>query len=92
MWTGRETYERAVFLVEGFDLAQGGHVHPQLQEWAQRRSGTTNIGWPWVLLRLALGTSPDVLEGRDLGPLTAEEDLAALSLLRKALRDVVATH
>jgi len=92
MWIGRESYERAVCFVQGFDLARGEHVHARLQEWAQDRYGETNIGWPWVILRLAVGTSSDVLEGRDLGPLTAEEDEAALSLLRRALRDVVATE
>lgn len=89
MWTGRATYERAVFFVEGFDLARGGQVTPLLTAWAQARYGETNIGWPWVLVRSTLGTPRGALEGRDLGDLTPAEDEAALALLREALSDAV---
>lgn len=91
MWTGRETYERAVCFLSGFDLARGSQLNPLLQAWAHERYGETNIGWPWALIRLTLNTPRDVLEGRDLGNLTPEEDQEALALLRQALRDVSAT-
>lgn len=89
MWTGRATYERAVCFVQGFDLARGGQVHPLLHEWAQERYGATNIGWPWVLVRLTLGIPHEVLEGHDLGNLTEKQDKAAIALLEEALREVV---
>jgi hypothetical protein len=89
MWTGRATYERAVCFVEGFDLAQGSRVHPLMTSWAQAQYGETNIGWPWVLVRIVLGTSRDTLEGRDLDALSPEEDAAALALLHEALREAV---
>lgn len=92
MWTGRETYERAVCFVEGFDLAKGGQIDVLLRDWTHARYGDTSIGWPWVLLRLSLGTSPEDPEWRDLGDLTAEEDRSALALLRQALSDVVTSR
>jgi hypothetical protein len=90
MWTGRETYERAVCFVEGFDLARGGGLNRLLQAWAVERYGPTNIAWPWILIRLTVNTPRDAVEGRDLGELTPEEDRAALTLLKQALGDVAA--
>lgn len=92
MWTGRVTYERAVCFVQGFDLARGSRVNSLLNEWARSRYGETNSGWPWVLLRLSLGTPRDTLDGRDLGDLTPEEDAAAVAMLRQALSEVVAAR
>lgn len=91
LWTGRETYERAVCFVQGFDLARGGGLNRLLQAWAIERYGATNIAWPWILVRLTVNTPRDAVERRDLGELTAEEDREALALLRQALGDVAAS-
>lgn len=89
MWTGKPTFERAVCFVQGFDLALGSEMNTRLQAWAEARYGKSNIGWPWLLIRLTLGTPRDVLEGRDLGGLTDEEDADACALLQQALQELV---
>lgn len=92
MWTGRATFERAVCFIEGFDLATGSGMTPKLTAWTRARYGDTNIGWPWVLIRLTLDTPRTDLDGRDLGSLSPHEDKAALDLLAEALREVVASQ
>jgi hypothetical protein len=49
MFTGRATYERAVAMVIGFDLAQDQPIHPVIQKRVTARNGYGSIGWPWVL-------------------------------------------
>jgi hypothetical protein len=49
MWVGRPTYERAVALVIGFDMAQPESVDGPLQSRIAARHDTGPLGWPWVL-------------------------------------------
>ena len=83
MWVGRPTYERAVALVTGFDMAQPTSIQQRM--WS--RICTGSVDWPWVLLELAINRPVD-----DLGPLAAEEDAAAISLLVTELRAVLSEH
>lgn len=84
LYVGRPTYERAVCLLTGFDLAQPGSIHAELQDRLARRGYTGPISWPSVLLAEAL--SADVHAPPALGPLTPEEDRAAIAFLCAELR------
>ncbi len=84
MYVGRATYERAIALLRGFDLAQGTSLWPELQKRAEARHQTGSRGWPWVLLAEALGA--DVHDAPDLGPLTREQNKAAIASLCGELR------
>lgn len=91
MWVGRPTYERAVALITGFDLSQPISIAPAMQERVRvRRGRRVPIGWPWVLLVEALGG--DFETRPDLGPLTPEEDAAAIKLLVAEVRAVIAAR
>ncbi|SRR6266545_1148181 len=68
MWVGRPTYERAVALITGFDMAQTESIHGRMQALMSKRHGTGPIGWPHVLMAEAIGG--DVHDPGDLGPLT----------------------
>lgn len=87
MWVGRPTYERAVALVTGFDMAQAVSIHGPMQERILERHSTGPTGWPWVLLAEAI--DGDVHNSGDLGGLTAEEDARAITLLVAELRAVL---
>jgi hypothetical protein len=82
MYTGRPTYERAVFLVQGFDLAEGHGRLALLQQRVRERHGSGPIAWSRVLLREVIPDEPAV----DLGPLTPEQDEAAIAVLVRHLR------
>jgi hypothetical protein len=84
MYVGRATYERAIGLVTGFDLAQPDSVWQSLQKRVQARCHTGPSGWPWVLLAEAL--SVDAHNPPDLGPLTPEENRTAIAHLCSELR------
>ena len=88
MWVGRPTYERAVALIVGFDMAQAETIHDRMQARIRERHGTGPLGWEWVLMAAALGR--DVHAPGDLGPLTAEEDDVAVRVLVAELREVLA--
>jgi hypothetical protein len=87
MWVGRPTYERAIALVIGFDMAQAESIDQRLQARVSERCNTGSIGWPRALLAEALGE--DLRTSRDLGPLSPEEDARAIDLLVKELRAVL---
>ncbi|MBI1378073.1 MAG: hypothetical protein GC157_11420 [Frankiales bacterium] len=82
MYTGRPTYERTVFLVQGFDLAEGRNRLAVLEERVRRQYDSGPIAWPWVLLRQVIGGESSA----DLGPLTPEQDAAAIAFLVGNLR------
>lgn len=84
LYVGRPTYERAVSLITGFDLAQPGSVHSALQERLASRGRAGPVFWPHVLLAEAL--SLDTHTAHDLGALTPEEDQAAIAHLCTELR------
>ena len=88
MFAGRATYERAVAMVIGFDLAQDHPIHTVIEERVMARNGSGPMGWPWVLLAEALGR--DLSARLDLGPLEADEDRAAIGLLSRELRACLA--
>jgi len=91
MWVGRPTYERAVALVIGFDMAQPDSIDGAMHQRVSERFGSTaSIGWPWALMREALGDSPG--SGRDLNELTSEEDAVAIAHLVRELRAVLTTE
>jgi hypothetical protein len=83
MYTGRPTYERAVFLVQGFDLAEGGERLALLQERVRTRYNSGSSGWPWVLVREVVGD-----ESSELGPLMPGQDAAAIAVLVRVLREL----
>ena len=87
MWVGRPTYERAVALVIGFDMAQPESVNEPLQSQIASRHGTGPLGWAWVLRAEAIGG--DVHNPGDLGDLTPEQDAKAIALLVSELRAVL---
>lgn len=87
MWVGRPTYERAVALVIGFDMAQPERVNGLMQSRVAARHNTGPLGWPWVLK--AEATGGDVHAPGDLGDLTPEQDTAAIALLASELRSVL---
>jgi hypothetical protein len=87
MWVGRPTYEHAVALVTGFDMAQVDSVHPLLQQRVSMRHGTGPITWATVLRAEALDV--DVASAGDLGPLTPDQDGRAIKLLVGELRAVL---
>ena len=87
MWVGRPTYERAVSLVIGFDMAQPQSVNGPLQARVSARHGTGPVGWPWVLQAEATGA--DVHNPGDLGGLTPGQDASAIALLVAELREVL---
>jgi hypothetical protein len=84
MYVGRATYERAIALLRGFDLAQGTSLWPELQKRVEARHQTGSRGWPQVLLAEALGA--DVRDAPDLGPLSREQNKAAIACLCRELR------
>ncbi|MCV2395112.1 hypothetical protein OEB99_12415 [Actinotalea sp. M2MS4P-6] len=84
MWVGRPTYERAVALVIGFDMAQPESIGGSMQRRVSERLGSGSRGWPWVLMDEAIGESPS--RGRDLSELTAEQDSLAIAHLVSELR------
>ncbi len=88
MWVGRDTYERAVALVTGFDMSQPMSVHGPMQARLQERMNAGPIFWTRALLAEALGR--DLNDLRDLGPLSVEDDKRAINLLVSELRVVVA--
>jgi hypothetical protein len=55
MWVGRSTYERAVALITGFDMAQTESIHGRMQAIMSKRHGTGSISWPHVLMAEATG-------------------------------------
>ena len=87
MWVGPPTYERAVALVTGFDMAQADSVHPWLQERLSSRHNSGSVHWDRVLLAESLDT--DVNDPKVRGPLTPEEDAVAIGLLVAELRAVL---
>lgn len=90
MWTGGGTYAQAYCFVIGFEAARGGRISPLLQNWVDDRYGKTNIGWPWVLVRLALGIPREELVGPGVANLSPDDDRAAREMLAQALRDLSA--
>lgn len=88
MWVGRSTYERAVALVIGFDMAQPDSIDGPMQKRVSERLGSGSTGWPWALMREALGDSPG--SGRDLNELSAEQNAIAIAHLVRELRAVLA--
>lgn len=84
MWVGRPTYERAVALVIGFDMAQPESVHGAMQKRVSERLGRGSRGWPWALMDEAIGEVPS--RDRDLSELTPEEDSRAIAHLVSELR------
>ena len=87
MWVGSPTYERAVALITGFDMAQTGSIHGRMQAIMSKRHGTGPIGWPHVLM--AEATGGDVHNPGDLGPLTPEQDARAIAQLVVELRSLM---
>jgi hypothetical protein len=87
MWVGRPTYERAVALITGFDMAQTESIHGRMQEVMSKRHGTGPIGWPHVLMAEAIGR--DIHNPGDLGPLTPEDDARAIAQLVVELRSLI---
>ena len=87
MYTGRPTYERAVFLVQGFDLAEGRGRLALLQERVGERYNSGSIAWPWVLVREVVGD-----ETSELGPLTPGQDAAAIAVLVRTLRELASVE
>ena len=86
MWTGRPTYERAVNLIVGFDLAQTESIQDRMQQRLTDRHGPSAIAWPWLILAEAIGA--DIHNPPDLGPITPEQDAAAIDHLRRELIEV----
>ncbi|MFC6157990.1 hypothetical protein [Kribbella jiaozuonensis] len=87
MWVGRPTYERAIALVIGFDMAQAESINQRLQSRVSERRKTGSISWPSALLEEAIGDEPRM--SRDLGPLSPEQDARAIDLLVRELRAVL---
>ncbi|MFG1626416.1 hypothetical protein [Kribbella sp. NPDC049227] len=87
MWVGRPTYERAIALVIGFDMAQPESINQRMQSRVSQRRNTGSISWPSALLEEAIGDEPRT--SRDLGPLTPEQDARAIDLLARELRAVL---
>jgi hypothetical protein len=44
MWVGRATYERAIALVIGFDMAQAESIDQRMQSRVSKRHNTGSIG------------------------------------------------
>jgi hypothetical protein len=87
MWVSRPTYERAIALVTGFDMAQAESIHDKMQQLVIERHNSGSLGWPFVLM--AQATGGDIHVPRDLGPLTPEEDALAIAQLVADLRLVL---
>ncbi|MEV8375858.1 hypothetical protein AB0P21_24185 [Kribbella sp. NPDC056861] len=87
MWVGRPTYERAIALVIGFDMAQAESIDQRMQSRVSERCNAGSLGWPWALLAEAIGH--DARTPRDLGPLSPEQDALAIDLLVRELRAVL---
>ncbi len=83
-YTGRPTYERAVFLVVGFDLAQPTSRLAELQTRIAGRHATGALGWEGVLLAEAIGADPQ--SPPPLGPLSGGDDARAIAALIRELR------
>jgi hypothetical protein len=83
-YTGRPTYERAVFLVVGFDLAQPTSRLAELQTRIAGRHATGTLGWEGVLLAEAIGADPQ--SPPPLGPLSGGDDARAIAALIRELR------
>ncbi len=84
MYTGRPTYERAVYLVVGFDLAQPTSRLTELQARIAGRHSIGSLSWESVLLAEAIGA--DVQTPPPLGPLSTEDDARAVTALVRELR------
>jgi hypothetical protein len=87
MWVGRPTYERAIALVIGFDMAQPESISGPMQQRVARRLGTGSRGWPWALMAEAIGE--DVNNTLDLNELSPEQDALAIAHLVRELRSVL---
>jgi hypothetical protein len=87
MWVGRPTYERAVAMVIGFDMAQPESINGAMQMRVAERLGTGAVAWPWALMRDAIGEDPK--GSRDLNELSPDEDELAIARLVRELREVL---
>lgn len=85
MWVGSATYERAVGLVMGFDMAQPESIGPRMHHRASLRSDIAQVvGWQGVLMA-------EASEGDDHKPrtpldMTPEQNAKAITLLAGELR------
>lgn len=86
MWVGRPTYERAIALVIGFDMAQPESIDQRMQSRVSERRNTGSIGWPGALLDEAIGHD---LRTSGVRPLSPEQDARAIDLLVRELRAVL---
>lgn len=89
MWVGRPTYERAVALVIGFDMAQPESVLGEMQKRVSERLGSGSRAWPWALMDEAIGEGPS--RDRDLNGLRPEQDARAIAHLVAELRAALRT-